>query len=49
MRFAMKMTFISFYSSIIFNLLNDILEIKNVEPIDDTLNLGSTNSNFDIE
>ena len=45
----MKMTFISFYSSIIFNLLNDILEIKNVEPIDDTLNLGSTNSNFDIE
>ena len=45
----MKMTFISFYSNIIFNLLNDILEIKNVEPIDDTLNLGSTNSNFDIE
>ena len=42
-------TFLSFYSSIIFNLLNDILEIKNVEPIDDTLNLGSTNSNFDIE
>ena len=42
-------TFISFYSNIIFNLLNDILEIKNVEPIDDTLNLGSTNSNFDIE
>lgn len=42
-------TFLSFYSNIIFNLLNDILEIKNVEPIDDTLNLGSTNSNFDIE
>ena len=49
MRFAMKMTFISFYSNIIFNLLNDILEIKNVEPNGDTLNLGSTNSNFDIE
>lgn len=42
-------TFLSFYSNIIFNLLNDILEIKNVEPIDDTLNLGSVNSNFDIE
>lgn len=42
-------TFLSFYSNIIFNLLNDILEIKNVEPRDDTLNLGSTNSNFDIE
>lgn len=51
MRFAMKMTFISFYtnSTIIFNLINDILEITNVEPIDDTLNLGSVNSNFDIE
>ena len=42
-------TFLSFYSNIIFNLLNDILEITNVEPIDDTLNLGSVNSNFDIE
>lgn len=42
-------TFLSFYSNIIFNLLNDILEIKNVEPIGDTLNLGSVNSNFDIE
>ena len=51
MRFAMKMTFISFYTSttIIFNLINDILEITNVEPKDDTLNLGSVNSNFDIE
>ena len=42
-------TFLSFYSSIIFNLINDILEIKNVEPKGDTLNLGSVNSNFDIE
>ena len=42
-------TFLSFYSNIIFNLLNDILEIKNVEPNGDTLNLGSVNSNFDIE
>lgn len=51
MRFVMKMTFISFYTNsiIIFNLINDILEIKNVEPIGDTLNLGSVNSNFDIE
>lgn len=49
MRFTMKMTFLSFYSNIIFNLLNDILEIKNVEPEGDTLNLGSVNSNFDIE
>ena len=51
MRFAMKMTFISFYTKniIIFNLINDILEIKNVEPEGDTLNLGSVNSNFDIE
>lgn len=51
MRFAMKMTFISFYTTsiIIFNLINDILEIKNVEPTGDTLNLGSVNSNFDIE
>ena len=52
MRFAMKMTFISFYTNtttIIFNLINDILEITNVEPKGDTLNLGSTNSNFDIE
>ena len=51
MRFAMKMTFISFYtkSIIIFNLINDILEITNVEPEGDTLNLGSVNSNFDIE
>ena len=51
MRFAMKMTFISFYTSttIIFNLINDILEITNVEPKGDTLNLGSVNSNFDIE
>lgn len=47
----MKMTFISFYTKniIIFNLINDILEIKNVEPEGDTLNLGSVNSNFDIE
>lgn len=51
MRFAMKMTFISFYTNsiIIFNLINDILEITNVEPKGDTLNLGSVNSNFDIE
>ena len=51
MRFVMKMTFISFYTKniIIFNLINDILEIKNVEPEGDTLNLGSVNSNFDIE
>ena len=51
MRFAMKMTFISFYTKgiIIFNLMNDILEITNVEPEGDTLNLGSVNSNFDIE
>ena len=53
MRFAMKMTFISFYTknytNIIFNLINYILEIKNVEPEGDTLNLGSVNSNFDIE
>ena len=52
MRFAMKMTFISFYTSattIIFNLINDILEITNAEPKGDTLNLGSVNSNFDIE
>lgn len=52
MRFTMKMTFISFYTStatIIFNLINDILEITNVEPKGDTLNLGSVNSNFDIE
>ena len=52
MRFAMKMTFISFYTkttTIIFNLINDILEITNVEPEGDTLNLGSVNSNFDIE
>ena len=51
MRFAMKMTFISFYTKniIIFNLINDVLEIKNVEPEGDTLNLGSVNSNFDIE
>ena len=52
MRFSMKMTFISFYTStttIIFNLINDILEITNAEPKGDTLNLGSVNSNFDIE
>lgn len=50
MRFAMSsFTFLSFYSNIIFNLLNDILEITNAEPKGDTLNLGSVNSNFDIE